>query len=60
MSFAYYRYRFIHWLFQWKQDEENDIAFVVCNCLVFLKYKEHTIIQWNGASMKSAPKYLIG
>lgn len=56
-KFLYLRYRYWHWLFQWKQDDEGDIAFVICNCLSFVKYKEHTIINLKGASYNPAGKW---
>lgn len=52
-------YKFRHWCFQWKQDEEGDIVFVIFNCIGFVKYKEHTIVKF-GKIVKeyiSARKY---
>ncbi len=54
------KYKLKHWVFQWKQDNEGDIALVVFGCLVFLKYKEHTIFRIGAKDMKNAPKYVRG
>lgn len=52
-------YRFKHWFFQWKVDEEGDIAFVVMNRMAFLKYKEHTLIKFRGVKgWAPAPKWV--
>jgi len=53
------QYRFKHWIFQWKQDDENDIAFVIANIITFVKYKEHTIVKFGKNTMRIADKYLI-
>lgn len=52
------KYIFRHWLLAWKQDEEGDIALVFFNRLAFVKYKEHTIVRWDGHRMASAPRYV--
>ncbi len=53
------KYRFIHWLFQWNQDEEGALVFTIAGILHFLKYKEHTIIRLGGSNVyRPAPKYL--
>lgn len=39
-------YRFWHWLFQWRSDEDCDLTFVVAGVIGFTKYKEHTVIRW--------------
>jgi hypothetical protein len=57
LSFTFISYRIRHFLFQWKQDSEGDIAFVILNRLAFVKYKEHTIISWKGKEMTQAGKY---
>lgn len=49
--------KFKYWLSSWKQDEEGDIAFVLFNKLAFVKYKEHTIIRFDGDKMRDAGKY---
>ncbi len=51
------KYRLKHWFFQWKQDDEGDIALVVANLLTLLKYKEHTIVKLNGYKLARAGKY---
>jgi hypothetical protein len=53
-------YRLRHWAFQWKQDNEGDIAFVVLGRIAFVKYKEHTIVRFDGHKMADAPKYVRG
>lgn len=50
-------YRLEHWLFKWKRDDEGDIAFVLFNWIAFVKYKEHTIIKFNGYKLERAYKY---
>lgn len=50
-------YKFNHWFFQWKQDEDGGIAFVICNRLAFVKYKEHTIIRFDANKMKMAERH---
>ena len=52
-------YKFKHWVFSWKQDEDGDIAFVICNRMAFVKYKEHTIIRFDGNKMMDAEKYQV-
>lgn len=52
-----FKWRFGHWIFQWKQDKEGDVAFVVCNLLVFLKYKESTLISLDGYKLAKAGKW---
>lgn len=49
-------YRFSHWAFRWCQDDEGDICFVILGVIGFIKYKEHTIIEWM-PKMESAGKY---
>lgn len=51
------RYKLRHWVFRWKQDDEQDIAFVLFNRIAFVKYKEHTIIRWDGNRLSDAGKY---
>lgn len=53
-----WKYRFRHWIFQWKQDEEGDLAFVFLGFIAFIKYKEHTLVKFDGHKMADAPKYL--
>lgn len=50
-------YRLEHWLFKWKTDEDGDIAFVLFNWIAFIKYKEHTIINFNGHRLAMAAKW---
>ena len=50
-------YKFKHWFFSWKQDEDGDLVFVICNRMAFVKYKEHTIIRFDGNKMMHAEKY---
>lgn len=57
-TLALKKYQFVHWLFQWKQDDDGDIAFVIANIITFVKYKEHTMIYFGRNTMKHAPKYV--
>lgn len=52
-----WKYRFRHWLFSWRQDGEGDLVFVVANRLAFTKYKEHTLVTWNGDKLEPAGKW---
>lgn len=62
-NIRYVRYvvwwRFLNlWLFQWKVDQDGDIAFVIFNRLAFVKYKQSTIINLKGDQYSPAKKYL--
>lgn len=50
-------YKLRHWLFSWRQDEDGDICFVILNRLTFVKYKEHTLIRFDGGKLVKAGKY---
>jgi hypothetical protein len=52
-------YKIRHAIFKWVEDEEGDLALVVCGFLVLLKYKEHTIVRFDGQSSRyrAAAKY---
>ena len=42
-------YKFMHWLFQWNAEPEEQggsIVFTIAGILHFVKYKEHTIVYW--------------
>lgn len=51
-------YRFRHWLFAWKIDDEGDLVFSVGKVLHFIKYKEHTIVKFGKQSYVDAPKHI--
>lgn len=52
-------YRFRHWFFQWKLDEEGDLALVIAGHIALIKYKEHTIVEWLSAkTLSDAPKHV--
>ena len=51
-------YRFRHWVFQWKVDNEGDITLTICQVLNMTKYKEHTVIRWGNKNYADAPKWV--
>lgn len=52
-------YRFKHWFFQWKLENEGDVALVIAGRMALVKYKEHTVICFgNFSHWRDAPKYL--
>lgn len=52
-------YKFKHWMFSWHVDAENDIVFSVAKRIHFVKYKEHTIVQFGKREYAVAPKYVL-
>lgn len=51
-------YKLSHWLFQWRQDVDGDIAFVIMGAIAFVKYKEHTMTYFFWSD--SFPKEIAG
>lgn len=54
-------YAFIHWVFRWNAETEQEggsIVFTLFNFIHFLKYKEHTIIKFGKDRYKPARKYV--
>lgn len=52
-------WRLRRWMFQWKLDDEGDLAIIVFRCIALVKYKEHTVVRFGRFSdWRSAPKYL--
>lgn len=58
MSFFSMKYKFHHWLFQWKIDDEGDITLSVAGLFHLTKYKEHTIIRFGKMHYANAPQYI--